>query len=97
MKSFQVYVLVNRMNRRFIAIAESPEDEVKLHNKGHFKWTSQFKPWKIEWTSAPMARRDAERLERKLVPHKTNPGALMNLLDEHTEDQDPDVFEVDGI
>ena len=95
MKSYQVYVLVNRMNRRFIAVAENPEEELKQHNKGNFKWTAQFKPWKLEWMSGPMGKRDADRLERKLVPHKTNPNALLNLLDEYTEDQDPDVFAIE--
>lgn len=70
------------MNRRFIATSECPEEELVEHNRGSFKWTAQFKPWKIEWMSEPMSRRDAERLERKLVPFKTNPGALHNLLDE---------------
>lgn len=96
MKTYQVYVLVNRGNRRFIAIAQSPKEELEMHNRGEFKWTAQFKPWKIEWQSAPMSRRDADRLECKLVPHKTNPNALHYMCAEYTEDQDPDVFGVDG-
>ena len=92
MRSYHVYVLVNRMNRRFIALGENPKEELVQHNKGEFKWTTQFKPWKLEWISGSMPRRDAERLERKLLPHKTNPNALMNLLDEHSIDQDEDVF-----
>ena len=79
----QVYVLVNKMNRRFIATAEDPEEETRAHNKGAYKWTAQFRPWKLEWASKPMSRREADKLERKLVPFKTNAGALQNLLDEH--------------
>jgi len=82
---YQVYVMVNKMNRRFIATAESPEDELVQHNKGEFKWTAQFRPWSIEWTGQPMSRRDADRLEKKLVPFKTNPGALHNLMDENSD------------
>ena len=82
MKTFQVYVLVNRGNRRFIATAECAEDEVKQHNRGAYKWTAQFKPWKLEWASDPMPRRDAERLEKKLVPFKTNADALHAIIEE---------------
>jgi len=88
MKTYEVYVLVNRMNRRFIGVAESAEEDAKAHNSGKFKWTAQFKPWKLEWSSSPMSRRDADRLERKLVPFKTNSQALQNLLDEQDFQQE---------
>jgi len=83
MKMFRVYVLVNKMNRRFIATAEDPEQELRGHNRGVFKWTAQFRPWQLEWFSNAMSRREADKLERKLVPFKTNAGALQSLLDEH--------------
>lgn len=82
MKTYEVYVIVNRQNRRFIGTAESTTEELETHNKGGFKWTAQFKPWKLEWVSEPMSRRDADRLEGKLKPFKTNSNALHNLLDE---------------
>ena len=82
MKTYEVYVLVNRQNRRFIGAAEDAQEELETHNKGEFKWTAQFKPWTLEWVSEPMSRRDADRLEGKLKPFKTNSSALHNLLDE---------------
>jgi len=89
--SYRVYVLQNKMNRRFIATAADPEDEARRHNKGEFKWTSQFRPWKLEWMGPPMDKHDAERLEKKMVPFKTNANALQHLMEEyswHVEDFD---------
>ena len=38
-KTYQVYILKNRMNRRFIGKAEDAQAEHTAHNKGQFKGT----------------------------------------------------------
>ncbi len=78
-----VYILVNRMNRRFIGTTEDVEKELSDHNRGKFKGTKPFKPWKLEWYSLPMSVNDAIRLEAKLRKHKTNVRMLEHLTDEH--------------
>ena len=78
-----VYILVNRMNRRFIGTTEDAEAEVKAHNKGTYKGTKQFKPWTLEWYSLPMSVNDAIRLESKLRKHKTNTSMLEHITLEH--------------
>ena len=53
------------------------------HNKGEFRGTKQFKPWKMEWCSLPMSVNDAIRLEAKLRKHKTNANMLEHITFEH--------------
>jgi len=79
-----VYILVNRMNRRFIGTTEDADAELTSHNKGEFRGTKQFKPWKMEWCSLPMSVNDALRLEEKLRKHKTNANMLEHITDEHS-------------
>jgi len=78
-----VYILVNRMNRRFIGTTEDAEAEIKAHNKGFYKGTKQFKPWTLEWFSLPLSVNDAIRLESKLRKHKTNASMLEHITLEH--------------
>jgi len=78
-----VYILVNRMNRRFIGTTLDAEAEVKAHNKGFYKGTKQFKPWKLEWFSLPLSVNDAARLEGKLRHHKTNVSMLEQITFDH--------------
>ena len=78
-----VYILVNRMNRRFIGTTADAEAEVKAHNKGFYKGTKQFKPWTLEWYSLPLSVNDAIRLESKLRKHKTNATMLEHITLEH--------------
>ena len=77
-----VYILVNRMNRRFIGTTENTDAELAAHNKGAYKGTKQFKPWKLEWFSLPLSVNDAIRLEAKLRKHKTNATMLEHITDE---------------
>ncbi|NWK56502.1 GIY-YIG nuclease family protein [Verrucomicrobiaceae bacterium N1E253] len=78
-----VYILVNRMNRRFIGTTEDVEAEVRSHNKGEFKGTKAFKPWRLEWESNPISVNEAARLETKLRHHKTNAPMLQQIMNEH--------------
>lgn len=82
-KTYQVYLLVNRMNRRFVGISEDADAELARHNKGDFKGTKAFKPWKMEWCSEPLSRNDSLRLEESLRHHKTNPAMLDKIIRDH--------------
>ncbi|MGB0991479.1 MAG: GIY-YIG nuclease family protein [Akkermansiaceae bacterium] len=82
-KSYHVYILKNRMNRRFIGITEDSENELSLHNKGQFKGTKPFKPWQMEWCSGPLSRNDSLRLEESLRHHKTNTAMLESITHKH--------------
>jgi len=82
-KNYQVYILKNRMNRRFIGMAEDAEAEAQAHNKGQFRGTKAFKPWKMEWFSEPLSRNDALRLEESLRHHKTNTAMLESITHKH--------------
>ena len=65
-KTYQVYILKNRMNRRFIGKAEDAQVEYTARNQGEFKGTKAFKPWQMEWCSDQLSRNDALRLEEEL-------------------------------
>ena len=65
-KAYFVYILKNRMNRRFIGITEDAKSELRRHNKGEFKGTKPFKPWQMEWCSGSLSRNDSLRLETQL-------------------------------
>ena len=82
-KSYHVYILKNRMNRRFIGITENPDAELSLHNKGQFKGTKPFKPWQMEWISEPLTRNDSIRLEGALRHHKTNTDMIYTVIRDH--------------
>lgn len=82
-KVYFVYILKNRMNRRFIGTTEDAEEELALHNKGHFKGTKQFKPWQLEWVSEPLSRNDSIRLEQGLRHHKTNTNMIYTVIRDH--------------
>ncbi|MCP5537894.1 MAG: hypothetical protein H7A51_16885 [Akkermansiaceae bacterium] len=82
-KSYQVYILKNRMNRRFIGMSEDAVAEHKAHNKGQFKGTKAFKPWQMEWYSNPLSRNDALRLQESLRHHKTNAAMLESITHKH--------------
>lgn len=82
-KIYYVYILKNRMNRRFIGTTENAEDELQLHNKGHFKGTKAFRPWQMEWLSEPITKNDAIRLERDLRHHKTNTDMIYTVIRDH--------------
>lgn len=82
-KTYQVYILKNRMNRRFIGMAENAETELTAHNKGQFKGTKPFKPWQMEWSSESLSRNDALRLEENLRHHKTNSAMLESITHKH--------------
>lgn len=81
--ALQVYILKNRMNRRFIACSEDPEAELKAHNQGKFRGTKAFKPWRMEWYSEPLTRNNALRLEEELRHHKTNAAMLESITRKH--------------
>ena len=82
-KTYQVYILKNRMNRRFIGKAEDAQVEYTAHNKGEFKGTKAFKPWQMEWCSDQLSRNDALRLEEELRHHKTNTPMLESITHKH--------------
>lgn len=82
-KAYFVYILKNRMNRRFIGTTEDAEKELTLHNKGHFKGTKAFRPWQLEWCSEPLTRNDSIRLERDLRHHKTNTNMIYTVIRDH--------------
>ncbi|BDS08145.1 hypothetical protein NT6N_31850 [Oceaniferula spumae] len=82
-KLYQVYILKNRMNRRFVGMTEDAESELQAHNKGQFKGTKPFKPWVMEWYSESMSRNDALRLEESLRKHKTNVSMLESITHKH--------------
>lgn len=82
-KNYQVYILKNRMNRRFIGKCEDAEAELKAHNQGQFKGTKAFKPWQMEWCSGSLSRNDALRLEESLRKHKTNATMLESITHKH--------------
>ena len=74
-KAYFVYILKNRMNRRFIGITENPDNELSLHNSG--------KPWQMEWISSPQTRNDSIRLEGALRHHKTNTDMIYTVIRDH--------------
>lgn len=82
-KAYFVYILKNRMNRRFIGITENPDNELSLHNSGKFKGTKQFKPWQMEWISSTQTRNDSIRLEGALRHHKTNTDMIYTVIHDH--------------
>ena len=82
-KTYIVYILKNRMNRRFIGITDDAEAELRAHNKGQFKGTKAFKPWQMEWCSGPLTKNDSLRLEESLRTHKTNATMLESITDKH--------------
>ena len=82
-KLYQVYILKNRMNRRFVGMTEDAQSELKAHNQGKFKGTKAFKPWQLEWYSEPLSRNDALRLEENLRHHKTNLPMLESITHKH--------------
>lgn len=82
-KTYQVYILKNRMNRRFIAKTDDAQAELISHNKGQFKGTKAFKPWQMEWCSGHLSRNDALRLEEELRHHKTNSAMLESITHKH--------------
>jgi len=82
-KSYQVYILKNRMNRRFVGKTEDAEAELQTHNKGLFKGTKAFKPWQMEWCSGPLSKNDSLRLEENLRKHKTNSTMLESITHKH--------------
>ena len=82
-KQYQVYILKNRMNRRFIGMADDAEAELKAHNQGKYRGTKAFKPWQMEWYSNPLSRNDALRLEESLRHHKTNTPMLESITNKH--------------
>jgi len=82
-KTYQVYILKNRMNRRFVGMADSAETELKSHNQGKYRGTKAFKPWQMEWYSEQMSRNDALRLEENLRHHKTNVAMLQSITHKH--------------
>jgi predicted GIY-YIG superfamily endonuclease len=82
-KTYIVYILKNRMNRRFIGITDDAEAELRAHNKGQFKGTKAFKPWQLEWYSGSLTRNDSLRLEESLRHHKTNTPMLESITTKH--------------
>ena len=82
-KAYFVYILKNRMNRRFIGVTEQPDDELALHNSGKFKGTKPFKPWQMEWLSEALTRNDSIRLEQALRHHKTNTDMIYTVIRDH--------------
>lgn len=83
-KKYIVYLLKNRMNRRFTGITDDPEIELQKHNKGEFRGTKQFKPWQMEWYSESLTRNDSLRLEEQLRLHKKS----TSMLEQITKKQD---------
>ena len=81
--TYLVYILKNRMNRRFIGTTHDAEEELTAHNKGQFKGTKAFKPWQMEWCSEPLSRNNALRLEEELRHHKTNTPMLESITHKH--------------
>jgi predicted GIY-YIG superfamily endonuclease len=82
-KTYIVYILKNRMNRRFIGITDDAEAELRAHNQGKFKGTKAFKPWQLEWYSGSLTRNDSLRLEESLRHHKTNTAMLESITSKH--------------
>ena len=83
-KKYIVYILKNRMNRRFTGITDDAEAELRAHNKGEFKGTKQFRPWQLEWYSASLTRNDSLRLEEQVRLHKKS----TSMLEQITQKQD---------
>lgn len=82
-RTYLVYILKNRMNRRFIGTTDDAEAELAAHNQGKYKGTKPFKPWKLEWCSAPLSRNDSIRLEGALRHHKTNTDMIYTVIRDH--------------
>ena len=82
-KAYFVYILKNRMNRRFTGITEDFETELHKHNQGVFRGTKPFRPWQMEWCSGPLSRNDSLRLEEQLRKHKTNLSMLETITLNH--------------
>lgn len=82
-RTYLVYILKNRMNRRFIGTTGDAEAELAAHNQGKYKGTKPFKPWQLEWRSAPLSRNDSIRLEGALRHHKTNADMIYTVIRDH--------------
>ena len=59
-----VYVLMNKEERMYIGISESPERRLREHNFGRTKSTKGFTPWKIVFKEACNNRREARDREK---------------------------------
>jgi len=82
-RQYFVYILVSKINRRFIGLATDVEKEVNAHNSGQVKPTKLFRPWSLEWESLPMSQNEAVKLERQMRPHRMNPTMLQQFMIKH--------------
>jgi putative endonuclease len=82
MKSYQVYLIENPSDRRYIGLSENVMKRLEDHNNGVSKWTAKYVPWSLVWTSNEMGLSDARRLENLLKRQKGGNG-LSFLLDKY--------------
>ncbi len=82
MKIYRVYLLINEAGRRYIGISEDVGVRLDQHNAGVSRWTSKYRPWRLEWTSVEMPLGEARKLENLLKRQKGGNG-LQRLLDEY--------------
>jgi putative endonuclease len=80
-KAFQVYLLENDTQKRYVGLSEDPKTRLDQHNAGHSKWTAKYRPWRMIWTSRSMNLSDARRLENKLKRQKGGDG-IQSLLED---------------
>ncbi len=82
-RQYFVYILLSKMNRRFIGLATDVDKELETHNAGRVGPTKPFRPWQLEWSSLPMSQNEAIRLERQMRPHRMNFAMLQQLMEKN--------------
>lgn len=63
-----VYIIrsVNYPTHRYIGITDDPDDRLARHNRGGFKYTSKYRPWRIDVVIGFADKQKAFALERYL-------------------------------
>ncbi|MBC2601740.1 GIY-YIG nuclease family protein [Puniceicoccus vermicola] len=82
-KEYQVYVLENAKERRYIGLSEDVDHRLGQHNNGESKWTAKHGPWKLIWTSSRLSLSEARKLENKMKRQKSGIG-LQVIMDEYS-------------
>ncbi|MFA9197102.1 MAG: GIY-YIG nuclease family protein [Aliarcobacter sp.] len=67
---YQVYVLNNSADQKYIGLSQYPQTRLLQHNYGISRWTKGKGPWTIVWLSNPMSLSAARKLENKLKRQK---------------------------
>lgn len=77
---YQVYIIKNQADQKYIGLSEDIEKRLADHNLGKSKWTKGKGPWKVVRESSEMSLSEARKLENKMKRQKGGVG-LQSLMD----------------